>query len=128
MSGSLIVSLLLVAQTVTAPPPPPDPLTLDAAITYAAEHYPSLRASVEQVRAADATVVAAHASYLPHLDGLWQSNRGTANNVFGQVLPQAVIPALSGPVLPAASAESVWGSATGALLSWEAVDFGLRDA
>ena len=115
------------AQT-TAAAAPPQPLTLDAAITYAGEHYPSLRASAEQVRAAGAAVDVAHASYLPRLDALWQSNLGTANNLFGQVLPQSVIPALSGPVLPSASGDSVWGSATGALLSWEAVDFGLRDA
>jgi outer membrane protein TolC len=80
------------------------------------------------VEAADAGVDAAHAAYLPRLDGVWQSNRGTANNVFGQVLPQSVIPALSGPVLPAASGQSVWGSAAGALLSWEPFDFGLRGA
>jgi outer membrane protein len=126
--GSFLLPLLVVAQATTAPPPPPQPLTLDAAIAYAAEHYPSLRASAEEVRAAGAAVDVAHANYLPRLDALWQSNRATANNVFGQVLPQSVIPALSGPVLASASGESVWGSATGALLSWEAVDFGLRDA
>jgi len=51
-----------------------------------------------------------------------------ANNSFGQVLPQAVIPAMSGPVLATASSQSVWGSATGALFSWEPFDFGLRHA
>jgi len=35
---------------------------------------------------------------------------------------------MSGPVLPLASGDSVWGSATGALLSWEPFDFGLRQA
>ena len=67
----------------------------------------------------------ARAAYLPRLDSLWQSNRATANNIFGQVLPQSVIPAMSGPVLPSASGGSVWGSAAGALFSWEPVDFGL---
>jgi len=133
MIGSLVVTLALVAQTAgaaAASPPDafPQPLTLDAAIAYAAAHYPALRASLEQVRAAGANVDVARTAYLPRLDALWQSNRGTANNVFGQVLPQSVIPSLSGPVLPAASASSVWGSATGALLSWEAIDFGVRDA
>ncbi len=64
----------------------------------------------------------------PRLDSLWQSNRGTVNNIFGQVLPQSVIPAMSGPVLTSASSGSVWGSATGALFSWEPFDFGLRHA
>jgi outer membrane protein len=108
--------------------PLPQPLTLDAAIRFAAERYPALRAAQEQVQAADAGVSLARTAYLPRLDALWQSHRATANNVFGQVLPQSVIPSLSGPVLPAATSQSVWGSATGALLSWEPLDFGLRDA
>ena len=123
-----MASVLVSAQSDPAASLPSQPLTLDAAVRFAAEHYPSLRASHEQVRAADAGVSVARSAYLPRLDSLWQSNRGTANNVFGQVLPQSVIPALSGPVLPAASSRSVWGSAAGALLSWEAIDFGLRDA
>jgi outer membrane protein TolC len=59
---------------------------------------------------------------------LWQFNRATANNVFGQLLPQSVLPSISGPVLPSASSQSVWGSAAGALFSWEPFDFGLRHA
>ena len=35
---------------------------------------------------------------------------------------------MSGPVLTSASSGSVWGSATGALFSWEPFDFGLRHA
>ena len=87
-----------------------------------------MRAALEQVNASTAGVSVAKSAYLPRLDSLWQSNRGTANNIFGQVLPQSVIPAMSGPVLPSASSGSVWGSATGALFSWEPFDFGLRHA
>src|SRR5437868_5647332 len=100
--------------------------TLDQAIRYAADHYPSVRAAVEQTAASGAGISIARSAYLPRLDALWQSNRATANNIFGQVLPQSVIPALSGPVLADASAQSVWGSAAGALFSWEPFDFGLR--
>jgi outer membrane protein len=103
-------------------------LTLDQAIQYAAEHYPMVRVALEQVNASAAGVDVARSAYLPRLDSLWQSNRATANNIFGQVLPQGVIPAMSGPVLPSTSSQSVWGSATGALFSWEPFDFGLRDA
>jgi len=103
-------------------------LTLDQAIQYAAEHYPTVRAAIEQVNASTAGVDVAHAAFLPRLDSLWQSNRATANNIFGQLLPQAVIPSLSGPVLPSASSQGVWSSAAGALLSWEPADFGLRHA
>jgi outer membrane protein len=80
------------------------------------------------VNASAAAVDIAHSAYWPRLDSVWQSNRGTANNVFGQVLPQSVIPALTGPALASASGQSVWGSATGALVSWESADFGARHA
>lgn len=104
----------------------PQVFTLDGAIQYAVDHYPTIRAAFEQVNVSTAGVSVARAAYLPRLDSLWQSNRATANNIFGQVLPQGVLPALSGPVLTSTSAQSVWGSATGALLSWEPLDLGLR--
>jgi outer membrane protein TolC len=108
--------------------PPPAVFTLDQAVQYALDHYPTLRAALEQINASTAGVSIAKSAYLPRLDSLWQSNRGTANNVFGQVLPQSVIPGMSGPVLTSTSAGSVWGSAVGALFSWEPFDFGLREA
>jgi outer membrane protein TolC len=119
--------VVAVAQT-TAQSGPPQALTLEAAIQYASEHYPAVRAALEQVNASAAGVDVARSAYLPRLDSVWQSNRGTTNNIFGQVLPQTVIPALTGPVLSSPSSESVWGSAAGALFSWEPFDFGLRRA
>jgi len=116
------------AAQVSSPSGPPRTLTLDQAIQYATDHYPTIKAALEQVNASAAGVDVARSAYLPRLDSVWQSNRGTANNIFGQVLPQSVIPALTGPVLSSTSAESVWGSAAGALLSWEPFDFGLRHA
>jgi outer membrane protein len=106
----------------------PQRFTLDEALRYALDHYPTIKAAVEQVNVATADVSVARAGYLPRLDSVWQSTRATANNIFGQVLPQSVIPAITGPVLPSASDHSVWGSATGALFSWEPFDFGLRGA
>jgi outer membrane protein len=103
-------------------------LTLDRAIQYAVDHYPTVRAALEQVNASTAGVDVARAAYLPRLDSLWQSNRATVNNIFGQVLPQSVIPAMSGPVLSSTSGGTVWASAAGALFSWEPVDLGLRRA
>jgi outer membrane protein len=102
--------------------------SLEQALQYALDHYPSVRAAVEQVNASTAGAGVVRAAYLPRLDAVWQTNRATANNIFGQLLPQAVLPAMSGPVLPSPSTQSVWGSAAGALLSWEPVDFGLRGA
>src|SRR6188508_3861745 len=106
----------------------PIALTLDQALQYALAHYPTVRAALEQVTASTANVSVAKAAYLPRFDSVWQSNRATANNVFGQLLPQSVLPSISGPVLPSASGQSVWGSAVGGLFSWEPVDFGLRSA
>jgi outer membrane protein TolC len=124
-----VIAVGLAPQRVSAQSPAaPNVFTLDAAIQYATEHYPTIRAALEQVNVSTAGIDVARAAYLPRLDALWQSSRATANNVFGQVLPQSVIPALTGPVLPSASSQSVWGSTTGALLSWEPFDFGLRHA
>jgi outer membrane protein len=59
---------------------------------------------------------------------LAQANRATRNNVFGLLLPQSVIPSISGPVLGTNNLGSAWGSAVGTLLTWEPFDFGLRQA
>jgi outer membrane protein TolC len=136
MRTARVVSLLVIAiavstAAVSAQPARaalPSTLTLDQAIQYAVEHYPTVRAALEQVTASTANVDVVRSAYLPRLDALWQTNRGTANNIFGQLLPQSVIPSMSGPVLPAAGTNSVWGSAFGALASWEPFDFGLRHA
>jgi outer membrane protein len=106
----------------------PATVTLEQALQYALDHYPTVRAALEEVSASTANVSVAKAAYLPRFDSVWQTNRATANNIFGQLLPQSVIPSISGPVLPSASGQSVWGSAAGGLLSWEPVDFGLRSA
>src|SRR3954452_11685563 len=106
----------------------PTILTLEQALQYALDHYPTVRAALEQVSASTANVSVARAAALPRFDSIWQTNRATANNVFGQLLPQSVLPSISGPVLPSASGQSVWSSAVGGLLSWELVDFGLRSA
>ena len=114
------------AQADGAPQPATQTFTFTQALQYALDHYPTVRAALEQVNVSTANVSVSRAAYLPRLDTLWQTNRATANNVFGQLLPQSVIPATSGPVLPSASSDSLWGTAVGGLLSWEPFDFGLR--
>lgn len=108
--------------------PPSSALTLDAALRYALDHYPTVRAALEEVNASSAGVDVARASFLPRLDAVWQTNRATVNNVTGLLLPQSVVSSISGPPLASLSSQSVWGTAAGALLSWEPVDFGLRRA
>jgi outer membrane protein TolC len=112
-------------QTSTAPPAV---LNLEDAVNYALQHYPAVRASVEQASVARAGVALAKTNYLPRADMLWQGNRATRNNIFGLLLPNPVISPISGPVLTSASNESVWGSAAGLLFTWEPVDFGRRGA
>jgi outer membrane protein TolC len=103
-------------------------LTIGDAIELARRNYPALRESRARAAAAGQTVGVARTAYLPRLDMLWQANRATRNNVFGLLLPQAIVPPISGPVLGITSDDSVWGSAAGMLLSWQAVDFGVRKA
>jgi outer membrane protein len=114
---------LLCAQTQTGA------LTLGDAMQLALKNYPAVKESRARAQAAEEGVGVARTAYLPRLDMLWQENRATTNNVFGLLLPQSMIFSMTGPVQGTRSLDtSVWGSAVGALLSWEAVDFGQRKA
>lgn len=104
------------------------PVTLSDAIQLALANYPALKESRARAQAARATIGVARTAYLPRLDALWQVNRATHNNIFGLLLPQGIVPSISGPALNTTGYGSAWGSAAGVLLSWEAVDFGLRKA
>src|SRR5438094_1228675 len=107
---------------------PAGPLTLNEAVQLALANYPAIKASRASAQAAEEGIAVARTAYLPRLDLLWQENRATHNNVFGLLLPQAVMPPLTGPVLGTRSFDTVWGSAGGAVLSWDAIDFGQRRA
>jgi outer membrane protein TolC len=104
------------------------PVTLSQAVEGALKNYPSIRVSREQTNAAAAAIALARTAYLPRVDALAQVNRATRNNVFGLLLPQSVIPSISGPVIGSDNLGSVWGSAVGGLVTWEPFDFGLRGA
>lgn len=108
--------------------PPEKPLTLDQAVDFALVNYPAVRASLARAAASGEGVSLSRTAYLPRTDLLWQSNRATRNNIFGLLLPQSVVPPISGPVLSTTSDRGVWGSAAGVLLSWEPFDFGYRGA
>lgn len=104
------------------------PLTINAAVEAALRDYPSAMEAAATATAAKAAVSEAKTAYLPRIDGLFQLNRASRNNVFGLLLPQSVIPSISGPVLGTDSFESAWGSAAGLLFSVEVFDFGRRAA
>jgi outer membrane protein TolC len=103
-------------------------LTLAQAVEGALAHYPSIQVSQAQIEAAGASIRLARTAYLPKVDALAQVNRGTRNNIFGMMLPQSVIPNISGPPINSNNFGTVWGSAVGVLVSWEPFDFGLRAA
>ncbi|HYL35181.1 MAG TPA: TolC family protein [Bryobacteraceae bacterium] len=119
----------LLAGAILAPAQPqPAALTMAQALESALRNYPSVRVSQEQVNAAAAGIQLARTAYLPRLDTLAQVNRTTRNNLFGLLLPQNVIPSISGPVLGTNNFGTAFGSAAGGLLTWEPFDFGLRNA
>lgn len=104
------------------------PVRLSAVVETALQNYPAIRAAQANAQAADAGVDLARTALQPKVDFLWQQNLGSRNNVFGVLLPQAVIPAIPGPVLGTASFASAFGNATGILVSYEPFDFGQRQA
>jgi outer membrane protein len=106
----------------------PAGITLVQSVEVALNNYPSVMVSQEQLNIAAAGIQLARTAYLPRVDALAQVNRATRNNVFGLLLPQSIIPAISGPVLGGSNFGTVWGSAIGTLVSWEPFDFGSRQA
>src|SRR5690349_25115822 len=118
---SIYVALVDCALSLAAQQPPslspPSSFTLKQAVEFALVHYPQARAAAQKLIAAQAGVRLARTDYLPHTDMMWQSNRGTYNNITGQLLPQSVLPSLSGTVLPDTSGRSAWNTGAGALLS-----------
>src|SRR5438552_2732591 len=126
--GLAAIGCLLSPGRVVAQSQASGPLSLNDAVVLALKNYPAIRESRARAVAADEGVGVARTAYLPRLDMVWQENGATTNNVFGLLLPQSVIPAVSGPVLGTRSYHGVWGSAAGVQLSWEALDFGQRKA
>src|SRR6202051_4375370 len=125
MNLSSLTSFLLIAGAMSAQQ---TTLTLPQAVENSLKNYPSIQVSQEQINAAAAGIQLARAAYLPRVDALAQVNRATRNNVFGLLLPQGVIPSISGPVLGSNNFGTAWGSAIGVLVTWEPFDFGLRKA
>src|ERR1700730_3478674 len=127
-AGYFGVILVIAGALPAQPTTPPATLTLPQAVENSLKSYPSIRVSQEQINAAAAAIQLARTAYLPRVDALAQVNRATRNNVFGLLLPQSVIPSMSGPVIGSNNFGSVWGSAVGGLVTWEPFDFGLRSA
>ncbi|MGH9616218.1 MAG: TolC family protein [Acidobacteriaceae bacterium] len=103
--------------------------TVQQAVDYALANYPAVRAALEQYNAARANVGLARTNYLPHLDSVWQGDRGSRESVLGVLLPQYpnILTGTQGSVTPH-SYRPFWTSGAGVLLSWEPFDFGFRRA
>jgi outer membrane protein TolC len=132
-SGRLVrrwicLALASVTATIAHAQTPSRPLTIGAAVEAARRDYPIAVEASARATAASEAVGEIQASYFPRLDGLWQVNRASRNNVFGLLLPQSIVPPISGPVLGTDTIESAWGSAAGLLFSVEVFDFGRRSA
>lgn len=113
-----------------APPPVGNAVkqwTVQQAVDYAQANYPAVRAALEQYNASRAGVSLAKTNYLPHLDGVWQIDRGSRESVLGVLLPQSpnILTGSQGSVTPHSN-RPFWTSGAGVLLSWEPFDFGYR--
>ena len=128
MIRAALLAVCIGVTAVAQNPAPPTALTLSRAVEEALKNYPRIQVSKEETEAAVARLQLARTAYLPRVDALGQVNRATRNNVFGLLLPQSVIPSMSGPVIGTNNFGTVWGSALGALASWEPFDFGEREA
>src|SRR6266567_1692869 len=104
--GLVVVGCLLSPERAGAQPAPSGPLSLNDAVQLALKNYPAINESRARAQAADEGIGVARTAYLPRLDMLWQGNRATRNNVFGLLLPQAILPPISGPVLGTRSYDS----------------------
>lgn len=102
--------------------------TLQDVVRRAGQKYAGVQVPLEQAAAAAAAVQQARTAFLPRGDFYAQVNRATRNNVFGMLLPNPVIPTISGPPQTANAGTNVWGSATGFLVQWEPFDLGQRGA
>lgn len=105
-----------------------DLLPLQAAVDRAVANYATVRIALERVLAARAQIALTRTQFLPQATFLYQTNRSTYNNIPGLLLPQGVIPPITGTVLANTSGRSVWESAGGFFVNWEPTRFGYRRA
>lgn len=103
-------------------------LTLVAAIELARRNYPAIKTATLKTEATREGVTQAKTAYLPRADFMFDENYGTANNITGFLAPQNIVPNISGTVRNSNSFIGGFGFTSGALVSWEPFDFGLRKA
>ncbi len=126
--GAALAASSIFAQVAVSSGGPDAPLSIVTVVRDAERDYPLIHVTEAELNASVANIRLMRSAYLPRIDGIVQFNRGTRNNVFGAMLPQATLPSISGPVIGSNNGGSVWGSAAGFLVNWQPFDFGLRHA
>lgn len=122
-----VIAVLVAARAATADGPGSSFSVVDA-VRAAQQTHPALRAARARSDAAAGSIALARLAYQPRTDLHVQEVRATRNNISGLVLPQPVLPQISGPVLDDTSGRARWNSAIGGLVAWEPFDFGWRRA
>ena len=107
-------SVAVIAQSSpVATPAVPSDLTIVQVVQDAEQNYPAIHVSEQDLNAAVANIRLARTAYLPRLDGIVEINRATRNNVFGTLLPQNMLPSMSGlsleRTMPAPYGEALQG-------------------
>ena len=92
-------------------------ISLPEAVETALSNYPAIRAAQASAQSAETNIELARTALQPKVDLIWQQNFASRNNVFGVLLPQSTIPSIPGPALGTKGFASVFGSATGVLVS-----------
>lgn len=103
-------------------------VTIGEVVRRAGERYAGVQVSIEQASLAAAAVQQARLAYAPRGDFYAQANLATRNNVYGMLMPNNVIPPISGPPSNTNAGTNVFGSAVGFLVTWEPFDMGQRRA
>src|SRR6185437_13877399 len=88
---------------------PSSPLTLDQAIQFGIDHYPSVRASLARVSAAKSGIDLTRTAYLPRVDIGYQANNATFNNLSGVFFANPFTLPITGPDLARKSYSGAWG-------------------
>src|SRR6476469_6222295 len=97
MAGTSVVAL---SQSPVAPNSnATSDLTISQVVQDAQNNYPAIHVSEAELNAAVANIRLPRTSHLPRLDRIHEMNSATRSNVFGTLLPQTIIPSISGPVL-----------------------------
>jgi outer membrane protein len=103
-------------------------LTLQKTLQLAKQNYPAIRRVQAELEQAWAGIGVSKTAYLPTLNLFVQNNVATYNKLPGLFFPQAGILPVAGPSPHNQNNQFISGEYSGALLSWNAYDFGFRHA